>query len=469
MISKAKNRLKILKKISGLNWGANANILRTTYLALVKPILEYATPAWINASKTNLSKIDRIQASAAKIISGLRGSCPNRIAELESNLLSLHLRRKICFSKFITKKINSPKEHLTGKFIRNWVPNQRLKRPTPLNMAHNSNLLDIPINPKHRTSYPPHKTRTKLICFPHLPDNPHKHETQPELLKALGLQIIEENSSLFDITIYTDGSQLETGLSGSGIAIYKDKILEKISLSHPRHLSVYKSELSAIDKALKDININSPSKIIIYSDSRAAIYTLQSCFSSQEPLLKSIAKSVNRLPDNSSVTVQWLPAHVGIPGNELADSLAKAGALGLPEARESTTQLNERDLLRQCQAAFIKLKNEAASDRVLIPFDTNLPVTLTTDASPVGIAAVLSHGINKVEHLIAFASRSPTDAEQNYSQLDREALAIVFGVDHFFDYLFGHKFTLITDNQPIPYHFKYKAHFYTQQNFGDEG
>ncbi|UYV79123.1 hypothetical protein LAZ67_17001174 [Cordylochernes scorpioides] len=61
----------------------------------------------------------------------------------------------------------------------------------------------------------------------------------------------------------------------------------------------------------------------------------------------------------------------------------------------------------------------------LIPFDINLPVTLTTDASPVGIAAVLSHGINKVEYPIAFASRSLTDAEQNYSQLDREALAIV--------------------------------------------
>ncbi|UYV75408.1 hypothetical protein LAZ67_13000169 [Cordylochernes scorpioides] len=225
-------------------------------------------------------------------------------------------------------------------------------------MAHNSNLLDIPINPKHRTSYPPHKTRNKLICFPHLPDNPHKHETQPELLKALGLQIIEENSSLFDITIYTDGSQLETGLSGSGIAIYKDKIL---SHSHPRHLSVYKSELSAIDTALKDIHINLLSKIIIYSDSRAAIYTLQSCFSSQEPLLKSIAKSVNRLPANSLLTVQWLPAHVGIPDNELADSLAKAGALGLPEARESTTQLDERDLLRTIKTQCLQgWKSDAA-------------------------------------------------------------------------------------------------------------
>ncbi|UYV82856.1 K02A2.6-like [Cordylochernes scorpioides] len=113
----------------------------------------------------------------------------------------------------------------------------------------------------------------------------------------------------------------------------------------------------------------------------------------------------------------------------------------------------------QCQATFIKLKNEVASDRVLIPFDTNLPVTLTTDASPVGIAAVLSHGINKVEHPIAFASRSLTDAEQNYSQLDREALAIVFGVDHFLNYLSGHKFTLITDNQPLTRIFHPKSKF----------
>ncbi|UYV85090.1 hypothetical protein LAZ67_X004539 [Cordylochernes scorpioides] len=200
---------------------------------------------------------------------------------------------------------------------------------------------NIPINPKHRTSYPPHRTRNKLTCFPHIPDNPHKHETQPELLKALGLQIIEENSSLFDITIYTDGSQLETGLSGSGIAIYKDKILEKISLSHPRHLSQNN----------------------IYSDSRAAIYTLQSCFYSQEPLLKSIATSVNQLPANSSVTVQWFPAHVGIPGNELADSLAKAGALGLPEARESTTQLDERELLRIIKTQCLQeWKSDAAHD-----------------------------------------------------------------------------------------------------------
>ncbi|UYV79503.1 CLCN2 [Cordylochernes scorpioides] len=113
--------------------------------------------------------------------------------------------------------------------------------------------------------------------------------------------------------------------------------------------------------ALKESNVHSWTKL--KEVSRAAIYTLQSCFSSQEPLLKSIAKSVNRLPANSSVTVQWLPAHVGIPGNELADSLAKAGALGLPEARESTTQLDERDLLRTIKTQCLQeWKSDAAHD-----------------------------------------------------------------------------------------------------------
>ncbi|UYV78223.1 HSP90AB1 [Cordylochernes scorpioides] len=66
---------------------------------------------------------------------------------------------------------------------------------------------------------------------------------------------------------------------------------------------------------------------------------------------------------NSSVTVQWLPAHIGIPGNELAVSLAKAGALGLSEAKESTTQLDERDLLRTIKTQCLQeWKSNAAHD-----------------------------------------------------------------------------------------------------------
>lgn len=101
------------------------------------------------------------------------------------------------------------------------------------------------------------------------------------------------------------------------------------------------------------------------------------------------------------------------------------------------------------EASFINLKTELCSDRVLMPFDPSKQVILTTDASPTGIAAVLSHEIDGHERPIAYASRALTDSESNYSQLDREALAIVYAATHFFNYIFGKRFVLITDNEPL--------------------
>lgn len=103
-----------------------------------------------------------------------------------------------------------------------------------------------------------------------------------------------------------------------------------------------------------------------------------------------------------------------------------------------------------CENAWLKLKNEILNDRILMPYKPELPLVVTCDASPTGIAGVLSHIIiNGVEKPIAFASRSLTPAERNYSQLDRQTLAIVFAVNHFFMYVFARKFKLVTDNQPL--------------------
>ena len=82
------------------------------------------------------------------------------------------------------------------------------------------------------------------------------------------------------------------------------------------------------------------------------------------------------------------------------------------------------------------MKQLIASDRVLTHYDVNRPVRLGTDASPYGIGAVISHVMDDGEERpIAFASRTLSKAETNYSQIEKD--------------LNGSTNTIVTDHQPL--------------------
>ncbi|XP_049952220.1 uncharacterized protein K02A2.6-like [Schistocerca serialis cubense] len=71
------------------------------------------------------------------------------------------------------------------------------------------------------------------------------------------------------------------------------------------------------------------------------------------------------------------------------------------------------------------------------------------DASDFGIGAVLAHKVGSHDRPIAFASKLLSSAQRNYSQIEKEALALVFGVTKFHDFLYGRHFTIITDHKPL--------------------
>ena len=106
------------------------------------------------------------------------------------------------------------------------------------------------------------------------------------------------------------------------------------------------------------------------------------------------------------------------------------------------------------QGAFEKLKAKLTSSPILTLYDPKLPIKLACDASSYGVGAVLSHVFSDgSEHPIGYASRTLNKHEKMYSQLDKEGVSIIFGLKKFHQYLYGRRFTIITDNKALSHIF----------------
>ena len=103
------------------------------------------------------------------------------------------------------------------------------------------------------------------------------------------------------------------------------------------------------------------------------------------------------------------------------------------------------------QEAFEKLKSELCSISVLAYPNFKLPFNLTTNASKVGIAAILSQVQDELERPIAYASKQLNTAEQAYTASEAEMLALVWATKYFRCYLYGTKFVARTDHSALTY------------------
>ncbi|KMQ92700.1 hypothetical protein RF55_7276 [Lasius niger] len=100
--------------------------------------------------------------------------------------------------------------------------------------------------------------------------------------------------------------------------------------------------------------------------------------------------------------------------------------------------------------AFNTLKEKLSKIETLGYYDPKDETKVTADASPVGLGAVLIQENFKGPRIIAYGNKSLTDCEKKYCQTEKEALALVWAVEHFAIYLYGKdKFELISDHKPL--------------------
>lgn len=106
----------------------------------------------------------------------------------------------------------------------------------------------------------------------------------------------------------------------------------------------------------------------------------------------------------------------------------------------------------ECQTAFERLRDALTTSPVLAVADPNKNYILHTDASSHAMGAILQQeDAEGNKHPIAYASKTFNDAQKNYDTTEREALAIVWALDHFNTYCEGHKYTLLTDHKALSY------------------
>jgi hypothetical protein len=121
---------------------------------------------------------------------------------------------------------------------------------------------------------------------------------------------------------------------------------------------------------------------------------------------------------------------------------------------EPLTNLTRKDVPfdfnDSCKDAFNFLKQKFQEAPILRQFDPERPIILFTDASGFALGAILSQKDSTgCEYVCSFASRLLKGAELHYGITEKECLAVIWAIKHFRIYLYGTKFTVVTDHKAL--------------------
>lgn len=326
MSDKCKKGLNVLKCLAGSDWGADRSSMLSIYDALIRSVFDYGCVAYRSAAVSNLKTLDVIQAQALRICCGAVRSSPVASLQVETGEMPLHLRRMALSMVYWANlkghteshpalaSLHDCNEHLYGS-SRSFGCVSNLEAGT-MGLQDCVFCATVP-----RSVIPPWFFQISRVDLTLL-DNSVDNSQRPIAPVRVEKHLVHNYHGC--LQFYSDGSKDPTvGSTAAAVFIPEFQVLIRKRLSD--NLSVFSTELVAILLALQWAEDVCPMRMVVCSDSLSALQCIQVGQSaSRQDLILEISQTLFRL-HMQMITVHflWVPAHVGVEGNETADAAAR--------------------------------------------------------------------------------------------------------------------------------------------------
>ena len=328
---RAKARLSTMKYMTSLKEGANLDIQRKYYIACTRSLIDYAAPVLHNLHPNQLESLEVIQNNAARLMLGAPIWTKLCNLRMEANLPSLHIRIKTRNTCILSKILTSDRDsHCKRKAMAELSKLRDIQTYTTYSKTITDCVKDLKLTdtllglradvPNIDEEHPPWDSINTIFTYTKLP-RAKEQCTQEELQAAANLAINSAEQPRSKV-YYTDGT-VDPITNTTGAAVFSNNFTGCWRTSNTA--STMQTELIALKQALHYSVNNEVGPVTIHTDCKSAVQALQTIKVKEN---KALIKEIRNLlyqhkATNRQVTINWIPSHIGITGNDKADELAK--------------------------------------------------------------------------------------------------------------------------------------------------
>ena len=329
-IKKATSKLRILGAVSNTTWGWRKEDLMKIFRSHILSVINFAGGGWQPwISRTNIQKLEAAQNKGLRLITGQGLSTPTEALRAEAGMCSMATQISRTCARTREKALRLPADHPRHRAFTTSVHRRLSKRKDARSVGEEITSQIPSLSSHHRTplgffEVPPwEKGLGESEVFPQLKGVKDKHEDL-NIIQAQALKRALEIGATYNL--YTDGSASGgTERGGAGVVVTRGDpndptvVATLIEKGSPL-TSSYEEERRAMELAVGwvESHLGPSQSAAVFTDSQSLCMAL----AGPTPGLDLLRAALNRA--KSRITIQWIPGHCNIPGNELADTAAKS-------------------------------------------------------------------------------------------------------------------------------------------------